>query len=440
LTKAQIRKSLRASTADCVGASITGGLTQSYITPYALTMGATTQQIGYLSSIPSFMNMLVLLFAPLFSERVGSRKAFILPAVLIIALWWLPILSIPYFSQTNQVWWLIVFFALCTAVTGVVGPPWSSMMADLTPPEVRGSYFGMRSRIGGFVTLVASFMAAGLLQILTGNTRLAFTIIFLGAMTGRLISLYFLSRMSEPHPVMPPNTARESILQIAKGLFSSNIGRFIFFIIFLNLAQNIDAPFFSAYLLKELHISYISYQLINATMAIVTMFVVVWWGKRADRAGRVKILHITAVMIPFVSLLWLVNTSIVWFCAVQVFSGFAWAGFNLCSGMFIWDAAPQQNRTRYIALFGALGALGVTIGSLIGGNLGPHLPKISGSYYLTLFLVAGIVKLIIVLGLFRHISEVRSVPQVKATELLFGDLKSSAIANWWRRVTNQSHQ
>jgi len=47
------------------------------------------------------------------------------------------------------------------------------------------------------------------------------------------------------------------------------------------------------------------------------------------------------------------------------------------------DAAPQENRTRYIALFGAFNALGITIGSLIGGNLGPHLPKISGSYFLT---------------------------------------------------------
>ena len=396
-------------------------------------MGATTQQIGYLSSIPNFANMLILLFAPMLSERVGSRKNFILPAVLIIALCWLPILAIQYLFHTDQVWWLIAFFTFCTAVTGIVGPPWSSMMADLTPPEVRGSYFGMRNRIGGFVTLVFSFVAAGLLQVFTGNTRLAFTIIFLGAMSGRLISLFFLSRMSEPHPAIPPNITRESIPQLVRRLFSTNIGRFIVFIIFLNLAQNIDAPFFSAYLLRELHVNYINYQLINATMAVVTMFVVVWWGKRADKAGRVKVLHITAMMIPFVSLLWLVNSSVVWFCAVQVYSGFAWAGFNLCAGMFIWDAAPQQNRTRYIALYGALGALGVTAGSLIGGNLGSHLPKISGSYFLTLFLIAGIAKLLVVLGLFRNISEVRSVPPVKVIELLFGDLRSNAVVRWWRR-------
>ena len=91
-----------------------------------------------------------------------------------------------------------------------------------------------------------------------------------------------------------------------------------------------------------------------------------------------------------------------------MYSGFAWAGFNLCIGLFIWDAAPQDNRIRFIALFGALNALGITLGSLIGGNLGPHLPEISGSYFLTLFLLAGVIKLLVVLGLFRRISEVRN--------------------------------
>jgi MFS family permease len=398
-------------------------------------MQATTQQIGYLSSLPNFANVLTLLFAPLITEHVKSRKAIMLPFVLIMGLSWLPILLIPYIFQTNQVWWLIGFYTLCIAATGFVIVPWSAMMADLTPAGLRGSYLGLRSRVGGFVTLVASFVAAGLLQVMTGNTRLAFAIIFIAALGGRLLSLLFLSRMSEPRPVLARNTARESIAQITRGLFSTNIGRFIIFIFFLSLAQNIDAPFYSPYLLRELHVSYISYQIINAALAVVTMFVVVWWGKRADKAGRVKVLHVTALMIPFCSLLWLVNSSLLWLCAVQIFTGFAWAGFNLCSGMFIWDAAPQDNRTRFIALFGALGALGITFGSVIGGNVGPHLPKISGSYFLTLFLLAGIVKLIVVLALFRRIYEVRNVQKVKTTELLFGDFQSGAVVKWRRKIS-----
>ncbi len=440
LTKEQIRKSLRDSTLDCVGASVTGGLTINYVTPYALTMQATTQQIGYLSSFPNLAMMLISFFAPMMVERVGSRRVFLLIADLIFDLLWLPILAVPYLFHTNQVWWLILFFTLSTAASGVIGPPWSAMMADLTPPELRGSYFGLRNLVGNFVTLIFSFVAGGLLQIYTDNTRLAFTIIFGGAMFGRLVSLYYLSRMSEPHPTLSPTVPQESIPQMARNLFSTNIGRFIIFVFFLNLGQNIAAPFFSPYLLSELKVSYINYQIINATAVIITILTVVWWGKRADKTGNIKILRITAMMVTFVSILWLVNSSVVWLCATQVYSGFAWAGFNLCAGLFIWDAAPQENRTRYIALFAGLSALGLTLGSLIGGDLGPNLPKIFGSYYLSIFLLSGIVKLVVVAGLFRRISEVRSVQAVKTTELLFGGLRPSMLANWWRRIYDHTHR
>jgi MFS family permease len=141
-----------------------------------LTIQATTQQIGYLSSLPNFAIVLMSLFAPMISERVGNRKNFILSLVLVMALPWLLILAIPFVFHTNQVWWLIVFFTLITAASGIVGPTWSWMMADLTPPELRGSYFGLRSFVGGLVTLVSSFIAAGLLQLFTGDTRLAFSI------------------------------------------------------------------------------------------------------------------------------------------------------------------------------------------------------------------------------------------------------------------------
>jgi len=291
--------------------------------------------------------------------------------------------------------------------------------------------------VGYFVTLIFSFVAGGLLQIYTDNTRLAFTIIFAGAMIGRLVSLYFLSRMSEPHPALSRAVSKESLPQMARNLFSTNIGRFIFFVFFLNLAQNIAAPFFSPYLLSELKVSYINYQIINATAVIITILTVVWWGRRADKAGNIKILRVTAIMVIFVSVLWMVNSSVVWLCATQVYSGFAWAGFNLCAGLFIWDAAPQENRTRYIALFAGLSALGLTLGSLIGGDAGPYLPKISGSYYLSIFLLSGIVKLIVVAGLFRHISEVRSVQAIKTTELLFGGLRPSALVNWWRTTCDR---
>jgi len=417
---------------DGMFASVSLGLTGNYITPYALTMQATTQQIGYLTSFPSFANMLVMLMAPLLTERVGNRKKIILPGVLIQALLYLPMLALVFIFPTNQVWWLIALVTLSTAAGGIIGPPWGAMMADLVPTEMRGSYFGTRNRINSIISLIFSFVAGGLLQIFTGDTRLAFMIIFAGAFVGRIISLYFLAAMVEPHTTIPESGTRESLAQITRGLFSTNIGRFIIFAMFLSFAQSLGAPFFSPYILKELKINYMSYQIINAFSIVVQFLVMTWWGKHADRFGNRKILRICSLMIPFVPMLWLVSPNVVWICTVQVYSGFAWAGFNLCAGLFIYDAAPPENRARYIALHGALSAAGAMMGAFVGGNIGDYLPQIKGSNYLTLFLLSGVLRLAVVLLLFRKIEEVREVEAVKTTELLFGKLRPSELAKTWQ--------
>jgi hypothetical protein len=306
------------------------------------------------------------------------------------------------------------------------------MMADLIPTEIRGKYFGVRNRINGLVSLMFSFVAGGLLQILTGNTQLAFAVILGGSFIARLISLYYLSLMYEPHPNIPKTAPRESVLQIGRELFSTNIGIFIVFTVFLNMAVNIGSPFFSQYLLKELKVNYISYQIINATSAVVTLLVVTWWGVRSDRAGSVKILRITAYMIPFVPMLWAVNRSLWWMMFVQVYSGFAWAGFNLCAGLFVYDTSPQQNRARYVAVYGALGSIGSMLGAIIGGNLGPHLPRVSGSYFMTLFLVSGVARMVVVLAVVRLLEEVRDVEPVRTAELMLGGVRSR-LAKMLRR-------
>jgi len=424
----ETHKTLRNSTIEGAAASAMSGLTGGYITPYALTMQATTQQIGYLTSLPNFANSFIQLISPFLSEHVNSRKTFLLPLILMQAVLWLPILAIPFLFQTNQFWWLLAFITLSTAAGALVGPPFSSMMADLVPMRVRGSYFGGRSRICNFVSLLFSFIAGGLLQLFTGNIRLAFAIVFIGAFISRLISFYFLSLMLEPRRITSKTVKKESIIQITKGLFATNIGRIIIVSILLNLSTSIAGPFFSAYMLRELKFSYINYQLVSAASTVVRLLVVTWWGKRADKAGSVKILRITGWMIPFVPLLWLLSSNVYWIFCYEAFSGFAWAGFELCIGLFVYDASPQENRTRYIAISGTLGSIGTTLGSLIGGTIGPHLPLIKGSYFLTLFLISGIARLMVVSLLLRRVSEVRDVPPTRTLELIFGSFRISSLA------------
>jgi len=408
------------------------GLTQSYITPYALTMKATTEQVGLLTSVPNLTMAAAQFAAPGLSEALGSRKAFVVRMAVMHALMWLPILLIPYLFDRHQVWWLIAFVTLGTAFDAVLNPAWGSMMADLVPRRTRGRFFGLRNRITGLTSLVFTYVAGGILQVLTGNTNLAFAIIFAGAMASRLVSSYFLSQMYEPLGVPAEKGRHDGMLTIARSLPFTNIGLFILLCTSINFTAALAAPFFSPYMLHDLRFSYIVYTILNSVSTLATVASMTWWGKRIDRGGSTRVLKITSFLVPFVPLGWVLSRNFWWLMVMQVFSGIAWAGFQLSSSVFIFDATAPQNRTRYIALYNSFIFLGLSAGALVGGLVAPHLPPIAGSYYLSIFAVSGVGRLAVAFLFLPRVKEVRKVPQVEAGELLFGDPQLA----WLKQVYN----
>ena len=63
---------------------------------------------------------------------------------------------------------------------------------------------------------------------------------------------------------------------------------------------------------------------------------------------------------------------------------------------FLYYAAPAENRTRYMALSNALVFAGASIGSLLGGIMAPIVPAIMRNSLLTIFLISGLLRIVIV--------------------------------------------
>jgi MFS family permease len=414
----KVNKSLKYSILDGSAFSAMLGLTQNYIVPFALALGATTAQVGLGTSIPNLTMALSQLSAPKLAEKAGSRKGLILPAVFLHALMWLPILLVPYLFPGQKIWWLIAFITLSAVFGSLANPAWGSLMADLVPERIRGRYFGARGRIAGFVALVFSIIGGVILQFTASNVFLGFSILFGGAMLSRLVSLYFLARMYEP-PVANGNGAGSRLIDLVKSLGSSNLGRFTIYVALVSFATNLAAPFFAVYMLRDLHFNYLAYVIITSVGSLSTLLFLTFWGRRADLAGNVRIMRITSVLVPLVPLLWLASRHVYYLAVVETFAGFAWAGFNLASVNFIYDAAPPEKRTQHIALFNAMNGTAICLGALLGGFIAPYLPPILGYNLLTLFLISGVLRALVVAILLRRISEVRRVSKTGVIGLLF---------------------
>ena len=431
----KVNKSLKYSVLDGSAFAAMFGLTQNYITPFALALKATTAQIGLLSSIPSLMMALSQLSAPRLAEKAGSRKALILPVVFLHAIMWLPILLVPFLMPGQKIWWLILFVTLSTVLGAMANPAWASMMADLVPERIRGRYFAARGRIASLVTLVFSFAAGGILQIFRGNIFLGFGLLFGAAVVFRLASFYFLARQYEV-PQAKTNGQRVRLSDLARQLTSSNLGRFTIFFALVSFSTNLAGPFFSVYMLRDLQFSYISYVIITSMGSLTALVFLTYWGRRADRAGNVRIIQITSVLVPFVPLLWLISKQVYVIAVVETFASFAWAGFNLASVNFVYDAAPPESRTQHIAIFNALNGVAVCLGALPGGFMASRLPPLFGFKLLTLFAISGVLRLAVVAFFSRNVVEVRNVPWVAVGDLLFGRRRAVGLrtnASWRRR-------
>ncbi|HLB28231.1 MAG TPA: MFS transporter [Dehalococcoidales bacterium] len=278
------------------------------------------------------------------------------------------------------------------------------------------------------ITLAFSLVAGAILQFYTNRVFIGFTIIFGGALLFRLLSLYFLSGMYEP-PVSQNTENNRSLLHLAGHLGSSNLGRFTLYIALIMFATNIAGPFFSVYMLRDLNFSYGTYVMITTAHAVSNLTFQTFWGRRADRAGNIKVIRTVSCLLPFVPLLWLVSYNKFYLMGAEVFSGMVWAGFNLAATNFVYDASEPENRTKQIALFNSINGLAVCLGALLGGYLAPQLPVLFTYNIRTLFLISGIGRGLVVIALLRIIVEVRHVPRLSLLQFLLGRPASVGTTN-----------
>ncbi len=402
-----------------------------YITPYALSLGANNAQIGFLTSIPSLLGN----FSQLFTFRAikkSSRKKVITTGVLLQALMWLPMLAVGYFffyknlNQDISSILIIVFYTLLTLFGTFVSPAWNSLMKDVVGKET-GKYFGNRNKILGAVALLA-MLVSGLMLNYFGkiNLFLGFAILFGIAFASRLISWTLLKKHYEPKLKFKQDSYF-NFWQFVRRIPQSNFGKFSVFISLMMLATAIASPFFAVYMLKYLRFNYMIWTLIVISSSLSSLLSMPLWGKFADKFGNLKVLRFTGAFVPMVPIVWLltplvikidVNLVIIYLFIAEFISGFMWAGFNLSSVNFIYDAVSRQKISLCVAYYNILHGIGVFIGATLGGFIASSDFAIFGmTSILFVFLISAIARAAVYLIMISKIKEVRKVEKYKDGEL-----------------------
>lgn len=435
-----IDRSLRHSVRDGVAYSVMVGAGETYFSAYALLFGATTAQIGILASLPLLLGAMVQPFSAWLGRRIGARKGIIVTGACLQASLWIPLIVLPIVFGNAAVGLLITVIVLYHAAANLTAPQWNSLMGDLVPPRRRGRYFARRTRLASATAFVALLGAGAMLYVFSrlGMTLTGYIGIFAIAGLARWVSAFHLSRMYDP----PGKVAALDLPHFSewrRRLRNSPFVRFSIFFALMQFSVAIASPFFTVYMLRDLHLNYLEFTAIASMSVLIQFLTLNTWGRLGDVFGNRIVLVLTGFMMPLLPGLWLLSAQLWYLMLVQVAAGFVWAGFSLSGGNFLYDLVPAEKRASYMAAHNLLTGAGIFLGALLGGYLGQILPQqahLAGislrwdSALLGVFLISGLARLTVA-GLFlRRIREVRPARPTSVSHLIFRATRFNALAGF----------
>lgn len=371
--KLWLRRTLRLSQQEAVASSTTTATGDNFFNAFAIHLGASVTQMGFLTAFPQFFGALMQLLSVWLGNYLPRRPLVVLAAALqsfavlllaLLALW----------HGATAVFWLIALAVLYHAALNLIQPQWRAWMGSIVPPRRRGAFFALRTRLTMASTLLV-FLAGGALLSLSAKYDIAwlgFALLFAVAACGRALSARLLWLMHDPDPHQPETNAVLSrhFTRLREAWRDQTFRHYSLFVAGMQGMVAVSAPFFAVYMLRDLQFSYLQFS-VNQIASIATQFVTLhFWGRFSDRFGNRLVMLATALMLPLLPLLWLASPTPGYLIFVQIVSGFAWSGFTLSTANYLYDLRPHQTGfATYAAVQSAIGAGGVFLGALAGGYL-----------------------------------------------------------------------
>ncbi len=388
----------------------------TFLTPFALALGAPSTFIGLLNSLPLLIGSIFQLFVADIMKVIKTRKEIIVFTSLIEALLWIPILMIPFVWGNSYV--ILLNIVVLQAISlSILRPFYSGLLGDIIPEYKRGKILGIMNIIQGGVGFFSNLLFGLILNLFENiNPFIGFAIIFLINCISRIMATTLRSRYKDT--TYKVDSKMQSLFHFTKNLKKSNFGNFVLYSSLIQFALAISGPFFAPYMIEYLGWDLLTYTFVTSASIISSLLVLKKWGSHIDQKGSKWMLGISGFIVPFMPILWILFKSPLLLILVQFISGAAWSAYNLATSSFIMDATSSKTRVILNSYYHFFRGVFIFIGSMIGGFLLQFLPPgFFGSSYYFIFAISAVLRLGISLYFIPTLKEERFVNiKVKGSE------------------------
>ncbi|MGZ9159431.1 MAG: MFS transporter, partial [Nitrospira sp.] len=148
------------------------------------TLGAGTIAVGIVEGLAESLALVVKVFSGTLSDYLGKRKGLALFGYSLGAL------TKPLFAIAPDITILLTARLLDRVGKGVRGAPRDALVADITPPHLRGAAFGLRQSLDTVGAFIGPLLAVGLMLLWANDFRAVFWVAVVPGMMAVALLLF----------------------------------------------------------------------------------------------------------------------------------------------------------------------------------------------------------------------------------------------------------
>ncbi|HEX7387228.1 MAG TPA: MFS transporter [Castellaniella sp.] len=323
-------------------------------------LGATALEVGWIEGIAESTALIMKVFSGALSDYIGKRKG------LAVFGYGLATLTKPLFALAPTLGVVFTARLLDRVGKGIRGAPRDALVADLTPPEIRGAAFGLRQALDAVGAMLGPLLAVAFMLLWADHFRTVFWIAVIPGVACVALLVFGLHE--------PPSTRKE---KRSNPIQRKNLRRLTlpyWWVVAIGAAFTL-ARFSEAFLVLRAQQSGIAIALVP--LAIVAMNLAFSlsaypFGKLSDHMSHSALLAIgLVVMIAADLLLALSNDWLVILIGIVLWGVHLGATQGLLATM-VADTAPADLRGTAYGFFNLVSGVAMLLASVIAGFLWEH--------------------------------------------------------------------
>ncbi|MEJ5150976.1 MFS transporter [Comamonas sp. MYb396] len=155
-------------------------------------LGTSVLAVGLIEGIAEATASIVKVFSGAISDRFGKRK------LLAVLGYGLGALTKPVFPLAGGLEWLVGARFVDRVGKGIRGAPRDALVADVTPPHLRGTAYGLRQTLDTIGAFTGPLLAIGLMWWTADNYQLVFWLAVLPAFAAVAVLVFFVKEPATP--------------------------------------------------------------------------------------------------------------------------------------------------------------------------------------------------------------------------------------------------